>query len=78
MNGQAGYFQKLIYSKGMQAQEHSDVTCPHCFEVFTVPSPFITELPVEWDYDCEVCCRPMLIRFYEEDGEIFADADLVD
>lgn len=39
------------------------VTCPTCFEVFEVASPSIDELPAELDYDCEVCCRPMLIVF---------------
>ena len=36
------------------------------------PSP--DELPAEWDYDCEVCCRPMFITFEDDDGEIVATA----
>lgn len=50
------------------------VTCPTCFEVFDVPTPPPSETPSEVDYDCEVCCRPMLIHFYEEVGEVVADA----
>ncbi len=50
------------------------VVCPACFEEFSVMPPSPAELPAEWDYDCEVCCRPMLIRFDEEDGDTVADA----
>jgi hypothetical protein len=41
----------------------AEVTCPTCFETFTVAMPPPAELPVEIDYDCEVCCRPMIIGF---------------
>jgi len=37
------------------------VTCPTCFEQFEIPIPPQSEMPAEYDYDCEVCCRPMLI-----------------
>ena len=47
-----------------------EVTCPTCFENFEVPAPYITEVPCTVDYDCEVCCRPMSIEFYEEDDEV--------
>ncbi|MGB0370507.1 MAG: CPXCG motif-containing cysteine-rich protein [Opitutales bacterium] len=50
------------------------VVCPTCFETFEVSGPAVYEVPTEWDYDCEVCCRPMLIRFYAEDDEVFAEA----
>lgn len=50
------------------------ITCPTCFESFEVAAPFYTELPAELDYDCEVCCRPMVILFWEEDGDIVAEA----
>ena len=42
------------------------VTCPTCFEVFEVAVPHPDELPTEFDYDCEVCCRPMVIIFDSE------------
>ena len=41
----------------------SPVTCPTCFEVFEVAMPHPDELPTEFDYDCEICCRPMVITF---------------
>ncbi len=50
------------------------VTCPACFQVFEVPAPPLSELPAELDYDCEICCRPMLIRFFEEEGQPAAEA----
>lgn len=46
------------------------VTCPTCFEVFEVAVPPVDEMPTEVDYDCEVCCRPMVIVFTEE--EVYA------
>ncbi|MDB6069247.1 MAG: hypothetical protein JWL81_418 [Verrucomicrobiales bacterium] len=36
--------------------------------------PASHETPCEWDYDCEVCCRPMMISFEADDGEVFAMA----
>ena len=50
------------------------VTCPSCFESFEVQAPAPGELPAEWDYDCEICCRPMVISFTEDDGEVVAEA----
>jgi len=41
--------------------EFPEVTCPTCGEVFEVVVPPPDELPAELDYDCEVCCRPMVI-----------------
>jgi Cysteine-rich CPXCG len=46
------------------------ITCPTCFEEFEVAAPALSEVPTKWDYDCEVCCRPMDILFEEEDGEV--------
>jgi hypothetical protein len=51
-----------------------EVTCPTCFETFEVPAPHITEVPCTVDYDCEVCCRPMSISFWEEDDEVYGEA----
>ena len=42
------------------------VQCPTCFEYFEVVSPGFGELPAELDYDCEICCRPMVIVFDAE------------
>jgi hypothetical protein len=50
------------------------VTCPSCFEVFEVAAPPPDEVPCEVDYDCEVCCRPMSIRFELWEGEVSAQA----
>lgn len=50
--------------------ELAEVTCPTCFEVFEVAVPHPDEMPAEVDYDCEVCCRPMLIIFTQD--EVYA------
>ena len=47
--------------------EFADVTCPTCFETFEVAMPHPGEMPAEVDYDCEVCCRPMVIVFTGDD-----------
>ena len=51
--------------------ETTPVTCPTCFEVFEVAVPHPDELPAELDYDCEVCCRPMVITY---DAQGWAEA----
>ena len=43
--------------------ETATVTCPTCFENFEVAMPAPGEIPAEVDYDCEICCRPMVIVF---------------
>ena len=43
--------------------EFATVTCPTCFECFYVALPMADEQPAEIDYDCEICCRPMIIAF---------------
>ena len=50
------------------------VTCPTCFESFDVTAPPLSEVPCTVDYDCEVCCRPMSISFWEEDDEVVGEA----
>ncbi len=54
--------------------ETCDVTCPSCFQVFSVPAPSPDECPCDVDYDCEVCCRPLRIAFEEEDGWVTGEA----
>jgi len=49
----------------------ASVTCPTCFENFEIPIPPESEMPTEYDYDCEVCCRPMLI-ILNSSAEIYA------
>jgi hypothetical protein len=59
----------------MNADTHCNATCPSCFESFSVPGPAPSEVPTDWDYDCEICCRPMVIHFYLDDERVIAEAD---
>ncbi|MEM9445377.1 MAG: CPXCG motif-containing cysteine-rich protein [Verrucomicrobiota bacterium] len=59
----------------MQPEGVCEVTCPHCFEVFSLPGPSPAECPTEWDYDCEVCCSPMMIRFIVDGERVVAEAE---
>jgi hypothetical protein len=62
----------------MQPVSECTVTCPGCFEAFTVTGPSPAEVPVEWDYDCEVCCRPMVIVFALDEDTVIAKAIPID
>ena len=48
--------------------ETSPVTCPSCFELFDFPLPRREETPSELDYDCEICCRPLIVKCWYDDG----------
>ncbi len=54
--------------------DFASVTCPTCFQSFDIAAPGRNELPVEWDYDCEICCRPMVIAFRWDGGGVTAEA----
>jgi hypothetical protein len=58
--------------------EFVSITCPSCFESFEVAGPSLAEVPAEWDYDCEICCRPMLIHFFAEEDEVIGEARSLD
>jgi Cysteine-rich CPXCG len=63
-------------SQGQKAMpsEFVNVTCPYCFQRFAVAAPPPSELPAELDYDCEICCRPMVISCHVEGGRIRGEA----
>ncbi len=54
--------------------EFAEVVCPTCHESFAVPAPDLSEVPCEWDYDCEVCCAPMRIVFTGDEDGVVAEA----
>jgi hypothetical protein len=58
------------FSCDVRGMDFAEVTCPTCFEFFEVAVPPPEEQPAEVDYDCEVCCRPMVIVF--NGGEVYA------
>ncbi len=67
----------LWYDSGMST-EFVRIVCPACYETFEVAAPSPGEVPAEVDYDCEICCRPMVIAFWQEEGEILAEARSLD
>jgi len=50
------------------------VTCPSCFQQFEVAVPPREELPAELDYDCAICCRPMVIAISDDGTGVQAEA----
>lgn len=47
------------------------VQCPTCFEDFEVSEVAPEDYGSQIDYDCEVCCRPLVIVI-GEDGTLFS------
>ncbi len=49
--------------------EPVSIQCPHCWEMIdiAVDASVSSQTYVE---DCQVCCRPMVIRITVEDGEV--------
>jgi len=55
----------------MQAVVEHPFDCPYCGEPITM----LLDLSVtvqEYVEDCEVCCRPISLRFRTEEGEVLA------
>jgi hypothetical protein len=52
----------------------AEVVCPSCFEAFPLALPDAGEVPCELDYDCEVCCSPMVVVCRMEAGAVTAEA----
>jgi hypothetical protein len=50
------------------------VICPSCLQPFDVAAPPREELPAEFDYDCEICCRPMVISCFADGDDVCAEA----
>ena len=55
--------------------ESESKTCPYCGEAFR-PALDPTEVEGEMIQDCEVCCRPITIRFRFE-GEDLMECELL-
>ncbi|MGJ8695994.1 MAG: CPXCG motif-containing cysteine-rich protein [Verrucomicrobiaceae bacterium] len=47
------------------------IQCPTCHEWFSISEVAPEDYGSQMDYDCEVCCRP-LILLVDEDGEVSA------
>jgi len=43
-------------------QTEADVTCPHCGEALTIGLDPAGGSEQEYVEDCQVCCRPWLVR----------------
>jgi hypothetical protein len=50
-----------------------EITCPHCGEGFEIPVDPAGGPEQEFVYDCEVCCRPMVVSVtVDPDGAVSA------
>lgn len=66
---------KMLRESRLVMDGLGEVQCPSCGEHFSVPRPPAAECPAQLDYDCEVCCRPMVIVIDEEGGAFALGAD---
>ena len=56
--------------------DHSErVSCPHCGESCELPVDLVGGSSQEHVHDCEVCCRPWLVRV-RLDGEGYASVSV--
>ena len=58
-------------------EEFCTVTCPHCLQSITIPVPDPLARAGSFDYDCEVCCRSLLVHWEraEDDYAFSAHAE---
>jgi hypothetical protein len=53
----------------MNLLQGHDATCPHCWE--TISLTLDLSVPDQaYIEDCPVCCKPMLVAYSSEDGEL--------
>jgi hypothetical protein len=45
------------------------ITCPYCWEQIEISLDLSVESQQQVE-DCSVCCRPIVIRYRAEDGEL--------
>jgi Cysteine-rich CPXCG len=53
----------------MNLLQGHDATCPHCWETISLTLD-LSEPEQSYIEDCPVCCRPMLVSYVANDGEI--------
>jgi len=68
---EAGKSIQLVWKKKFRIVWGMTVQCPTCFEYFEVSEVAPEDRGTQMDYDCEVCCRP-LILIVGEDGELYS------
>lgn len=53
----------------MNLLQDQDATCPHCWE--TISLTLDLSVPGQsYIEDCPVCCKPMVVSYTSEDGEL--------
>ena len=50
-------------------------TCPHCCQVVETSADPSQGKEQSYIEDCQVCCRPLLLRVRVSDDEAWADAE---
>jgi len=61
------------------ADTEAEVTCPYCGEVVTITLDPGSGAEQEYVEDCQVCCRPWMVRVaYQEDGAALVEVEAND
>jgi hypothetical protein len=50
-------------------EEDCQITCPHCWQQFSIRLD-VSVSGQTFVYDCEVCCNPLEVQYYVEDGRV--------
>ena len=53
--------------------EYIEITCPYCWERFSISAEPETGDSQELVVDCEICCRPIRVVLTIEDGRMHAN-----
>lgn len=57
----------------------ANVTCPYCGEIVSVRLDPGSGIEQEYVEDCEVCCRPWLVKVnYQSDGSVLVQTEPTD
>jgi hypothetical protein len=49
--------------------QHEPITCPYCWETIEIALDLSVE-EQQYVEDCSVCCRPIVITYRAEEGEL--------
>jgi hypothetical protein len=49
--------------------QHETITCPYCWESIDITLDLSVDEQQQVE-DCSVCCRPIVIRYRAQDGEL--------
>lgn len=56
----------------VSAEEDCFINCPFCLESISVRIDLTAGQNQEYSYDCEVCCRPILLKIEIDENDLLS------